>query len=408
MRFVSVLFAALLIGWALVCGSSINSLPDLNIGKGLQTSSYLTLAEPAPDTGMTVTITSADPSRLLIAKDMASPGEPSIALSVKLILHSVRLEATGEVAEPQQIAGGMHPRVEIELSDPDIGSVEPAVVDFAGGTATYALEFKPKAVGTTDISIQVPPGFTRLSTNQSLKAMVQAPGLALTTEIMIGQNLQVRGIVGLGAPAPPKGVKVEVESIDPSKLLLARSATEVGKPKVVVEIPEGGANSEVYLQALASSGTVTYRATADGYQERTATVTLTPSGVVLMSRPYGPPDEAELHGNHKISPTSELYTKLGKGKLPLVVWTVQLDPATMRAADVTVQPLRAGMTLDVALGNSNPAVGKIKSPIRIQPGMEMEATEFEPLTAGSAVLSVQTPPGFSTPANSTTLKAVVQ
>ena len=41
----------------------------------------------------------------------------------------------------------------------------------------------------------------------------------------------------------------------------------------------------------------------------------------------------------------------------VVVWTAYLDPVTHRSADITVQPLRAGLSLTIPLTNSNPAVG---------------------------------------------------
>jgi hypothetical protein len=95
-------------------------------------------------------------------------------------------------------------------------------------------------------------------------------------------------------------------------------------------------------------------------------------------------------------------------KVPLIVWTVQLDPVTLRSADVTVQPLRAGMTLDVVLESSNASVGSVTSPVRIASGSDHATTHFHPLGVGSTDISVVTPPGFTKSDNSTSVKAIVQ
>jgi hypothetical protein len=92
----------------------------------------------------------------------------------------------------------------------------------------------------------------------------------------------------------------------------------------------------------------------------------------------------------------------------LLVWTVQLDPATLRSDDVTVQPLRAGMSLTVGLNSSDPAVGTIDSPVTIAAGAEHGTTTFTPVGRGSTKISVVTPEGFTTSSNSTAVSAVVR
>jgi hypothetical protein len=85
----------------------------------------------------------------------------------------------------------------------------------------------------------------------------------------------------------------------------------------------------------------------------------------------------------------------------------QLDPATKRGADITVQPLRAGLSIKVALQNSNPAVGEIADSVIIEGGAEHAATHFAARSEGSTVISAATPAGFTTPSNATSVTAVV-
>ena len=131
---------------------------------------------------------------------------------------------------------------------------------------------------------------------------------------------------------------------------------------------------------------------------------------MIAPSPYGPPDEAELFRK-----TGEgargFISHLSKGKdikVPLSVWTAQLDPITLRSADITVQPLRAGMSITVNVESSNPASGKVKSPVVIKGGTEIGHSEFVPLTKGTTFITAITPSGFTKSTNSTTVEAIVK
>jgi hypothetical protein len=190
---------------------------------------------------------------------------------------------------------------------------------------------------------------------------------------------------------------------------LSASPTDVGSKTITIKIPAGGVNSSFYLQALTDSGTASYDAVAPGYVSRTASVMLAPSGVVLMPRPYGPPDEAEVLRKEGGAGTSGFVSSLSDGHpMALVAWMVQLDPATLRGADITVQPLRAGLSVTVDMKMSNTAVGKVSSPVTITGGSDHAVTEFKPLRTGTTVISAITPPGFTTSSNSTTVNAIVR
>jgi hypothetical protein len=194
-------------------------------------------------------------------------------------------------------------------------------------------------------------------------------------------------------------------------MLLSAGATEVGSESIKLTIPAGDISAPYYIQALADSGKVTYTATAPGYITRTGTVTMTPSGAVVTPRPYGPPDEAEVMrtdgGGDK--PRGFVTHLSGTHKtMPLVVWMMQLDPVTKRGADITVQSLRAGMSVKVLLQSSNPSVGTVTSPVVVAGGSDHAVTEFSSVSAGSTMISAITPEGFTTPGNSTVLPALVR
>ena len=448
--------------------------PDLEIGRNLQTWTQLTLAHPAPEQGLEVKVVSEDPHRLLLAHAPDAVGSASIVLKIhpkaqqtpefwvqafgsegevgytasdgdrntwqgtvrlspsSVAIHgpfkgtftttprglpasisvmTVRLDSSGRVAEPQYLAGGRKLALQMRVSDPAVGKAEPEELVITGGAASAVALFRPSTAGTATIDAVVPEGWQTPTELASVTANVVLPGLMITDDgTEIGENLQAQVAVGLGEPSPKGGVVVRVTSNDPARLLISATASEKGVAALDVPIPEGKVNAPVYLQSLARSGVVKCTASAPGYRERTAEIHLAPSGVVLMYKPYGPPDEAEVLRAHHTdpSPTTTLYLKMGKTKkVPLNVWTVRLDPKTLRAADITVQPLRGGHSLEVEVKGTDPKVGSIKSPVKIRAGTEVGVTEYVLRSSGKSILSVVTPEGFVTSANSTAITAVI-
>jgi hypothetical protein len=446
---------------------------DVGVGSNLQTRATVTLSEVAPQGGLEITLTSDDPARLQFSTTPDGAGAGSITLLTKvgfrespefwvhglagdgtvtytatapgfsagtgtvslspsaiiitgpyrgpkfptttraqvsrIVVYSVRLDSSHKYVEQQVVAGGLSTEVEITSSNPEVGTLTYSKLTIAGGAANAMTDFQPLAPGETSLSLNVPPGFSAPAEWATVVAVVSTPGLGLTGGVAIGKNLQIGAVVGLGEAAQEGGVSLTLTSNDPSRLLLSASPTDVGSKSVTIKIPAGGVNSSFYLQALADSGTASYDAVAPGYVSRTASVMLAPSGVVLMPRPYGPPDEAEVLRKEGGAGTSGFVSSLSDGQtMALVAWMVQLDPATLRGADITVQPLRAGLSVTVDMKMSNTAVGKLGSPVTIIGGSDHAVTEFKPLQTGTTIISAITPRGFTTASNSTTVNAIVR
>jgi hypothetical protein len=175
-----------------------------------------------------------------------------------------------------------------------------------------------------------------------------------------------------------------------------------------LEIPAGGVRASYHLQALGASGEVTYTGEARGFRTRTATITLTPSGVVLGG-PQGPPDEAELLVKEIAEGPHGFVTPLKAAPTVVTVYTVQLDPKTHRGADLTVQRVRAGAAIRAVLANSNPQVGSLESvELTIPGGSSSAVTHFVPAHEGVTTVSLGLPHGYTKAANSTSLSVTVK
>lgn len=385
--------------------------PDYYIqGFGKSGKVSYSVSAPGFDTG-TGTVTLA-PSGLILAR--SGMGIPSLltttgSVKTELLLYTALLDPDLNFVHPQPLAPGRAVSVQVTSSNPKVGAVSPAAISLAGGSASATVAFQPLTAGETELSVNVPPGFSAPAQFAKVTATVMAPGMAVTDEISIGHNLQTGGTISLGEHAPPDGVVVTLTSSDPKKLLLTTSPHQLGSECIRLTIPGGGVNAGYHLQSLAGEGTVTYTATAPGFRSRTGTVSLTPSGLVLGG-PQGPPDEAELLVKEIAEGPHGMVTSVGD-RAPTVVtaYTVQLDPITRRGADLTVQPVRAGVAIPAVLTNSNPAAGTVKSmEMSIPAGSSSAVTHFTPATVGTTIIAVTTPQGYTKASNSTALTVTVK
>ena len=348
------------------------------------------------------------PSAIVIAGP-AKFGNPLVTTSgglpSKLTLYSAQLDAAGKFVAVQQVRGGFSVPIRISNSDPSVGTVINPALTIEGGNYTAVTQLKPSHAGATTITVEVPPGFSAPSQYATVVARVNAPALSLPDQMIIGHNLELGAHVNSGELVSGSGLQVVITSGDPAKLLLSTEATQPGSKSITVTIPAGGFTASYFLHALGDSGTVSYSASAPGFQARQANVILAPSGVIITG-PTGTPDEAEYLRPNAPLGVNGFFTKKGQ-PVPVVLYSAYLDPVTHRCADITVQPLRAGVSLRADVRNEDPSIGTLESTVTIQGGSAQGYAKFVPLRTGSTVLSVSTPAGFTTPTNATTLKAVV-
>jgi|ERR1051326_533728 hypothetical protein len=475
MRFTVLTFGvAILFGAPLAIAGPALTLPSVTVGKNLQMNATVTLAQPAADTGLQLTVTSDDPSRLLLSTDPEQAGSAKISVKVnskfresrefwlqglsdhgsatytvtaegmetangvvtlapsaivivgpfkqptfpttprgpaaKITVASVVLNAANKVEKEQQIAGGRQVEVTIANSSPEVGKLGASKLTVAGGSSFAVTQFQATAVGNATLTPVQPAGFTAAAQYANVTFAVALPGLAIVGETYIGKNLQLAGNIALGEMAPAGGVKVTLTSSDPSKLVLAGKEDQVGSASLTVTVPEGKFTAPYFLQALGDSGEVTYEAAAPGFRSRTARLGLAPSGLIVAFSHYGPPDEAMVLRKGALADSREFFVSLAEAKEQktyLTVYTAYLHPDTGRVADITVQPLRPGATATAILNSSNPEVAGIESPVTIRSGATHANSQFSPKVKGTTVISVQTPSGFASPKNATSVPATV-
>ena len=449
-------------------------LPEAAVGRGLQQDVTFKLAEPAPESGMELTLTSNDPSKLIFSDAPDKAGSPTLKVKIgpkrsesrdvlmqalgdsgqasytvtapgmsaikgsvtlahsaivvlgpgktprftstpngntRLIqFASVMLDASGKIAEEQGVAGGSDLEIEVLSSRPEAGKLTTPTVTIAGGGSFTRGVFKPSGLGDTTLSPAQPKGFTVPAEKGSVVASMQLPGMAGLTEIYLGKDLQLPAILCLGEPAPKGGLQVTMKSSDPSKLLLSSDFEKVGTATLTLTVAEGQQTVQYYPQALSDSGEVTYTISAPAFRPEECRLGLAPSGVIVAYEGFGPPDEAAVKRKGGQNVIRRFYPSVSDAKAHpkhMIIWTAYLHPDTGMAADITVQPLRAGMTLEVFLKSSNPEVATVEPKVVIAGGHDSGIGAFTPLAKGETTISIETPKGMTQSKNATSTPATV-
>ena len=436
---------------------------NITIGQNLEAAATVSINGPVPPNGLKITITSNDPSRLLLSALPSGAGSASIVVNLqrgirepdfflqslaksgtvaytatapgysegkgtvtlapsgviitgpygigktmfqtttgatktKINVYSVVLDASLNYVARQAVAGGRTVKASITNSNSSTGLLASSKVEIPGGGSAAIALFQPAAPGDTTLAINVPDGFSPVAQYRAVTVKVSTPGIGLSEDVTIGQNLEAGGGISLGEAAPAGGLEIKLTSSSPSQVLLSTTATEKGSPSITVKIPPGGTNATYYMQAVGATGPVTVSASAPGYRSRTAAALVAPSGVVVA----GPLSFTRAGGSPGFA------TSLSAGKPTLIiVYTAFLDPKTHRSADVTVQPLRPGVSLTVDLKCSDPSMGTVGTPVTFPSASDTVETQFTPLKMGTMTLSVLTPAGFTQSSNATVLKVII-
>ena len=388
------------------------------VAPGQSASVAVSLGIVAPEGGVTISFVSSDPNVMTITPSVFVPaGQRTPAANPQItgvVPGTALLTASAAGFAPDTRSGN----VTLTLSFTPVGGV----TVIAGRTSNITLNLSsPAPAGglTLNTSIDntamatVPPTITVAAGSTSVAVTVSGVAVGNTTvrasgtgvaqasapvrvdptppisigNTTIGKDLQTNLSGSLGLAAPTGGVVVTIRSLDPSKVLLATSATAAGSASITRTVNAGSAFiSTFWVQALVGSGTAEIETTADGYVTDTSTVTFQPSGFVLNANSF--------------------TTNTRAANTPFRVDAVLLHPTTLRW--VQTQELRPGLTANVSVTNSNPAVGVIVgSPAIFSGGDSFKNISFDPDTVGSTTISVSTPPGFTTPTDFQSITATV-
>jgi hypothetical protein len=432
-----------------IVGQPTITMKGVSVGKDLQTTDTVYLSAPAPSVtdappigGVDVTVTSSDPSKVLLSTTATGTGTSSVTVHVNAGTQglpvfyvqglansgtvtltatatgfdngtsSVVLQPSGFIISSGNInsgssgdstvtlsasmlqpvslaptgpAQGVRPgaapiSVTTASSNTGVGTITSPVA-FNAGASTATATFHPVAAGSTTIGVQPPAGFSTPSLYQSVTANIGLPGMTTSTAVNVGKDLQQSNLVTLST-TPSSAVAVTITSNSPSIAVVSSDPTVAGSGSVSFSGITGSTPS-FYIQGL-SVGTTTLTVTAPGYADATIHVTVGPSGFVMDSTSF--------------------RTTAGSDT------TVKVAPAVLDANSlnfVALQPLRGGMTAQVTMTSGTPSIGTITSPISFTGNQAVGSATFHAIADGSTNLVIGEPAGFSTPTTYSNITASV-
>ena len=443
-------------------GSPQLKLSDVTVGQNLQAEAIISMDGPAPREGLQVTLTSSDPSRLLLADTAEGAGKESIAVKLtpandpKIYVHGLAKsgtvtytatapgapKATGTVTlAPSGIVisgpfgvgkaifhtspkSALETKVSVYPALLDASSKYVAIQALAGNrTAKVTLTSSNPAVGTVADTELVIAGGSRFAVTRFVPAGAGQTTLAVNAATGFSKAENFNSVVANVL----KPVLVLDEDVYIGKDLMASATVGLIEPapkeglvvtltsndptKLLLSATEGEPGSKSVKITVApgqARGNVVLQALGETGK---VTYTATSSGfspvtgtVVLMPSGFmisGPNSIMRSGGN------PGFVSSLASKKETIVqVYVVYLDPVTHRGTDLTVQSLRPGINLTIPVAPSDPSLGKVAGPVSLKGGDHVAYTRFTPLKAGAMALSIDTPAPF-TKSHATSMKVFV-
>jgi hypothetical protein len=324
------------------------------------------------------------PSGLVIQSPFGADANfvmPLSPLTANIVVNTYSLDpVSGNPVAPQAVAYGVSISAAVSAANPAIGSITstPVVITTGLGTdTTTATSFQAAGLGSTSITAAA-TGYGSASVNVT----VTPPQLVAYNNgpnSIVGRFLEATGTILM--PVEPGASTPVLLQSNSNQLLL--SADNVNwASSITVTVAANSTTANYYIQALGSSGQASYTASTGNFQPATDTISMVPSGVVIVGSTSA-----------SVSEGAQQYT----------ISTVQLDGSDNPG---TPQNLATG-PLAVSLGNTNPAAGTFAASVTIQAGTNGNSVTFTPLATGSTTLSVTQPTGWTTPTSMTSVAVAI-
>jgi hypothetical protein len=316
------------------------TLSPITLGKDMMLSIYPSIIGSFPN-GISLKLTSADPSKVVFSTDVTKVGQGSITTSTTPIIiqglaDSGVVEITAEILNgggtskttvtltpsgfawyppawsPSSSSGffpsvfayaldpvtlvplvsqglrpGLSGSVDLQVADSSVVSASPLSLPLATLSTSSGVTIRSAAGGDTQIAIVQPPGFVQPTGRGPLRLHLPSP-LLNSSFPAVGRNLEASASIQFGNPfssavtaTPP----ITVTSGDSSRLLLSLNSSIPGSASVVSNFRNGN-YVPVYLQALDGPVDVPVTLSADGAKDVTAVVQILPSGISLQTPDY--------------------------------------------------------------------------------------------------------------------------
>ena len=268
--------------------------------------------------------------------------------------------------------------------------------------ATGGISLDPLSAGTTTITASIPSG--EAIPTGTTTTMVSGPGIALlgigfsnfASTAIIGAGLQHGQFFAQLGGSNHGGVTVRIASGDATRVLLSTVATTVGTSEISEFVPDGQSIVSFYIHAVeGTTGTATVTATAPGFSDASESATVVQAALIVTGVPAN--------------------TTTLSADAPI---TVMVDRSNSDGTSLafSTQVVRAGRTMTATITSSVPTVGAIKTSAGASGGQTVTIAAgqnqsqgslaaggavFDPIAAGTTVVSATIPGVLTTPGGTT-------
>jgi hypothetical protein len=294
-----------------------------------------------------------------------------LGVTTTLTVYSARLNSSGQWADYEELRAGYSVNIPISSSDTSVGTVSTPVA-FSGGAPSATTNFVAGSTTTGSTTVTVGPlsPFATPALGGSILITVLPSGLTAFTAT-IGNNLQTNVHVTRSGDLTSIA-QVTITSPDPSLLVFSTTPTgnvsgtsNTAPPtaSITVTIPAGQTiTPDFYAHAYGSSGTVSCNVSAPGYGTATATVTLAPSGLVIVS-PFG---------------TDANFSTTVQTTADLIINTASLDGS---GNPLALQAVAYNVSISASVAPTNSNLGTVSgSPVTIATSFGTDSTTFVTFT----------------------------
>jgi hypothetical protein len=270
---------------------------------------------------------------------------------------------------------GVEYRIPIQVKNPEVALLTGDSFVIRSGAASQPVNLRAISAGRTEIQVGIPPQLAPLGTLTTLPVLVEGPVLRMEPVMRLGKDLIQQSTVQFANVESQGNVRLNIESSDPSRVLLSAAQDQPGQASISLTT-RAGTPTNYFVHALAAEGTVAIQASADGYTSASGQVQLRQTGLQISGL---------------TNPSSNINFALIQGAIPFEAFliTTVLPRPIDNSSSFQGQGLRLrpGAALGAAITSSDPGVVEVLSP---KPDLSSGSArlQFRALRPGTAELTV--------------------
>lgn len=386
-----------------------------NVAPAQMQSIALSLATAAPAGGTTVTFTIANTNIATVTQSIFVPAGQFTAATnpqvtgILIGTTTVTANAPGYAPATRQVVVTVTATVNPGTTNLNLTKSTNTILQISApappGGITFALSSDDPTIATVPASVTLVKGATSANlTITGLKdgtttiratsaGITEADGTVNVTA-QIASNTYTTGYdiesnAGFYLPvAPSNPTTVTVTSNDPSVAIISTSNTVVGQKALSFPNTTSSYIATIWIQGL-KVGTTTLTISAPGYENGTETISVLPTGFAY----YGVPNVS----------TTTFSQPTGVTVFPVLL---NADGTAYNYFCCYINPGSANISLPVT--SATTSVGTVTSPVVFHPNDSSDSFNFQPVAAGTSVLTIGTPPaGFAVPSQYQSITATV-